>query len=219
MLKNGEKGVILQRDKETYAIVPHIPLGVITVEFLQKLVEVAKKYEIKAMKITSANRIALVGLREEVIDEVWEKLGVTPGAAIGLCVRSVKVCPGITFCRLGQQDSLNLGAKLDKRYHGKTLPTKFKIGVSGCVNDCAETCIKDLGFIGKPKGWTVTVGGCGGARPMLARKLMKNLSTEDALKIADKIIKFYEENGKKEERLGRFIEKFGWENFCKKILE
>jgi len=56
MLKNGEKGVILQRDKETYAIVPHIPLGVITVEFLQKLVEVAKKYEIKAMKITSANR-------------------------------------------------------------------------------------------------------------------------------------------------------------------
>ena len=219
MLKNGEKGVILQRDKETYAIVPHIPLGVITVEFLQKLVEVAKKYEIKAMKITSANRIALVGLREEVIDEVWEKLGVTPGAAIGLCVRSVKVCPGITFCRLGQQDSLNLGAELDKRYHGKTLPTKFKIGVSGCVNDCAETCIKDLGFIGKPKGWTVTVGGCGGARPMLARKLMKNLSTEDALKIADKIIKFYEENGKKGERLGRFIEKFGWENFCKKILE
>jgi len=56
MLKNGEKGVILQRDKETYAIVPHISLGVITVEFLQKLVEVAKKYEIKAIKITSANR-------------------------------------------------------------------------------------------------------------------------------------------------------------------
>ena len=101
----------------------------------------------------------------------------------------------------------------------KILPTKFKIGVSGCVNDCAETCIKDLGFIGKPKGWTVTVGGCGGARPMLAHKLTKNLSTEDALKIANEIIKFYEENGKKGERLGRFIEKFGWENFCKKILE
>ena len=219
MLKDREKGVVLQRDKKTYAIVPHVPLGLLTVNFLQKLLEVAKKYEVKAIKITSANRIALIGFKEEELDEVWEDLGVVPGAAKGLCVRSVKVCPGITFCRLGQQDSLNLGAELDKRYHGKDLPTKFKIGVSGCVNDCAETCIKDLGFIGKPKGWTVTVGGCGGARPLLARVLARNLSTEEALKIAEKVINFYEENGKKGLRLGRLIEKFGWEEFCKKILE
>jgi len=31
------------------------------------------------------------------------------------------------------------------------------------------------------------------------------------------IIKFYKEKGKKEERLGRFIEKFGWEEFYKKF--
>ncbi|WP_022852744.1 nitrite/sulfite reductase domain-containing protein [Thermodesulfatator atlanticus] len=218
MLKDGEKGAVLQRDKETYAIVPHVPLGVVTPEFLQKIAEIAVKYNVKAMKLTSADRIALVGLKEEDIDKVWEELGVDPGAAVGACVRSIKVCPGTTFCRLGQQDSLGLGAELDKRYHGYQLPAKFKIGVSGCVNDCAETCIKDLGFIGKPKGWTVMVGGCGGARPMLYRKLVDNVSTEEALAIADKIIKFYEENAKKGDRLGRLIERVGFEEFQKIIL-
>jgi len=166
----------------------------------------------------SADRIALVGLKEEDIDKVWEELGVNPGAAVGGCIRSIRVCPGTTFCRLGQQDSLALGAELDKRYHGYALPTKFKIGVSGCINQCAETCIKDLGFVGKPKGWTVLVGGCGGARPMLARKLTDNVSSEEALQLADKIINFYEKNAKKGERLGRFIDRIGFEEFQKAIL-
>ena len=218
MLKDGEKGAVLQRDKETYAIVPHVPLGVVTPDFLRKLAEIAEKYGVKAMKLTSADRIALVGLKEEDIDKVWEELGVDPGAAVGACVRSVKVCPGTTFCRLGQQDSLGLGAELDKRYHGYQLPAKFKIGVAGCINDCAETCIKDLGFVGKPKGWTVRVGGCGGARPMLARTLTENVSTEEALEIAEKIIKFYEEKAKKADRLGRLIERVGFEEFKKAIL-
>ncbi len=218
MLKDGEKGAVLQRDKETYAIVPHVPLGVVTPEFLKKIAEVAEKYGVKAMKLTSADRIALVGLKEEDIDKVWEELGVAPGAAVGACIRSIKVCPGTTFCRLGQQDSLGLGAELDKRYHGYQLPAKFKIGVSGCINQCAETCIKDLGFVGKPKGWTVLVGGCGGARPMLARKLTENVSTEEALEIADKIVKYYEANAKKGDRLGRLIERVGFEEFQKTIL-
>jgi hypothetical protein len=30
MLKLGEKGTILQRDNQTYAVAPHIPCGVLT---------------------------------------------------------------------------------------------------------------------------------------------------------------------------------------------
>ncbi len=217
-LKDGEKGAVLQRDKKTYAIVPHVPLGVVTPEFLRKVAEVAEKYGVAAMKLTSADRIALVGLKEEDIDKVWEELGVNPGAAVGACVRSIKVCPGTTFCRLGQQDAIGLGAELDKRYHGYQLPAKFKIGVSGCINQCAETCIKDLGFVGKPKGWTVTVGGCGGAKPMLAQVLTENLSDAEALEIADKIVKYYEANAKKGDRLGRLIQRVGFEEFKKAIL-
>ena len=75
MLKLGEKGAIPQRDKTTYAIAPHIPCGVVSPELLRKLADIAEKYEAQAMKITGATRIAIVGLKEEDIDKVWEELG------------------------------------------------------------------------------------------------------------------------------------------------
>ena len=116
------------------------------------------------LKITSAARIAIVGLKEHEVDKIWSELAMSPGAAVGLCVRSVRACPGTTFCKRGQQDSLGLGMKLDEKYHGLQLAAKFKLGVSGCPNQCAETCIKDIGLVGTPKGWKVLVGGNGGGK-------------------------------------------------------
>jgi NAD(P)H-nitrite reductase large subunit len=131
MLKLGEKGAILQRDKETYAIAPHIPCGVATPQLLRKLADVAEKYNAKALKITGATRIALVGIKEEDIDKIWAELSMTPGAAVGLCVRSVRACPGTAFCRLGKQDALGMGMKLDALYHGAELPGHQLCGVLG----------------------------------------------------------------------------------------
>ena len=79
-----EKGAILQRDKETYAIAPHIPGGITTPTMLHKLADVAEKYNAAAIKITSAQRIAIVGLPADKLDEIWSVLGEKPGAAIGL---------------------------------------------------------------------------------------------------------------------------------------
>ncbi len=63
MIKDGEKGAILQRDKLTYAIAPHIPCGVVSPATLRKIADVAEKYGAAAIKVTSAQRIAIVGLR------------------------------------------------------------------------------------------------------------------------------------------------------------
>jgi len=213
MLKDGEKGAVLQRDKETYAVVPHTPLGLITPDQLRKIADVAEKYQAKALKLTSVGRLAMVGFKEEDIDAVWSELGIPPGAAVGLCVRSVKACPGTTFCRLGQQDAVALGLELDKRYHGRELPGKFKIGVAGCPNQCAETSVKDLGFFGKAKGWTMLVGGNAASRPRLAEAVAEGLSTDQALALADKVLAFFAENGKKGERIGRTIDRLGVEAF------
>ena len=215
-----EKGGILQRDKETYAIAPHIPGGITTPAMLRKLADVAEKYNAAALKITSAQRIAIVGLPADKLDEIWSVLGEKPGAAIGLCVRSVKICPGTTFCKKGQQDSVTVGLELDKRYHGLELPWKFKMGVSGCMNDCAETCIKDIGLVGKPKGWTIKVGGNGGGIARLSKPLVEDIATnEDALAIIDKIVNWFKEQGKVG-RLGKIIEDTGgMDNFKAVILK
>jgi NAD(P)H-nitrite reductase large subunit len=213
-----EKGAILQRDKETYAIAPHIPGGIITnFDLLRKLADVADKYGVKAIKLTSAERFAMVGLKADDLDEVWKELGLVPGAAIGLCVRSVKICPGTTFCRIGMQDAMGVGLKLDEKYHGMELPFKFKIGVSGCPNNCSESSVKDLGLVGMAKGWRVLAGGfVSGLKPRLADVIATGLNDEEALALTDKVIDWYRDMGKKK-RLGRVIDEVGLERFMTEL--
>ncbi len=63
-----EKGAIIQRDSETFAVAPHIPGGIIQPAKLRKIAEVAEKYGL-VLKITSAQRIAIVGIKEKDLDK------------------------------------------------------------------------------------------------------------------------------------------------------
>ncbi|MDO4549961.1 MAG: NAD(P)/FAD-dependent oxidoreductase [Planctomycetia bacterium] len=209
MFQDGDNGAIIQRDKQTYAVAPHVPCGVVTPEILRKLADVAEKYHVQAMKITSAARIALVGVTEEEVPAIWTDLGMDPGAAVGICVRSVKACPGTTFCKRGQQDSLAVGMELDRRYHGMEMPGKIKMGVSGCPNQCAENAIKDISLMGTAKGWRLMVGGNGGAVPRLAQTVCDNLSTEEAYEYIEKVLAYYREFHQAKERIGRTVERNG----------
>ncbi|MCD6561773.1 MAG: NAD(P)/FAD-dependent oxidoreductase [Deltaproteobacteria bacterium] len=209
-----EKGAVIQADYQTYAIVPHLPGGLCTPAILRNVADVAEKYKAAAIKLTGASRLAMVGLREEDLDNVWADLTLSPGAAVGLCVRSIKFCPGITFCRLGKQDAVGLGMKIDEKYHGVKTPSKLKIGISGCPNCCAESWLKDIGFIGTAKGWKIVVGGNAASKPMIAQVLAKDLSDDDALVLVEKVIEGYKKHTKPQ-RLGKLISEIGLEEFKK----
>jgi len=207
-----EQGAIVQRDKETYAIAPHIPGGIITdSNLLRKIADVSDKYGCKALKVTSAQRIALVGIKPEDLEQAWADLGMDKGAAIGMCVRSVKICPGTTFCKRAKQDSVGLGLKLDELYHGRALPSKLKIGVSGCSNSCAESAVKDIGLMGLPGGYTIMVGGLASGYGRVGQVIYKDKSEEEVLTIVERILDLYDYAGKHGQRLGRFIDKVGIE--------
>lgn len=213
-----EKGAILQRDRETYAIAPHIPGGITDTATLRKICDVADRYGVKELKLTSAQRIALMGVKEDDLDAIWSDLQEKPGAAIGLCVRSVKICPGTTWCKRAVQDSVALGLKIDALYHAMELPNKMKMGVSGCMLSCAEVTVKDIGVMGTPKGWRVYVGGNAGARPQLADLLTDGLATDDeVLSLIDRIVTWYRNSGS-ELRLGKAIEQAGVERFRAEVL-
>jgi NAD(P)H-nitrite reductase large subunit len=213
-----EKGAIIQRDKATYAIAPHIPGGLITdFNLLRRIADVAEKYQARVIKITSAERFALVGVQAQDLDQIWQELGLVPGAALGLCVRSIKICPGTTYCRLGVQDAVGVGLKLDEKYHGLPLPYKFKIGVSGCSNNCSEASIKDLGLVGAAKGWRVLAGGlASGLNPRLADVIAVNLNDEEALALAARVLDWFERAGKKR-RLGKIIDEIGLARFKEEL--
>ena len=211
-----EKGAILQRDRETYAIAPHLPGGIVSAQQLRMIADVAEKYNAATLKVTSSQRVAIVGLKEGDLDKAWEDLGIKPGAAIGICVRSIKICPGTTFCKRGQQDAVGLGLKLDELYHGMPLPSKFKMAVSGCANSCSEPAIKDIGIMGTPKGYTLMVGGNAAIKPRLADVIADELTEDEVLRLVDKIISFCKANGSKH-RLGRVIDEMGLDRFKEDI--
>ncbi len=213
MLKLGEKGAIPQNDNETYAIAPHIPCGVVTPDLLRKIADVSEKYQAKAIKITGATRLAIVGLKESDIDSVWEELGMGKGAAVGLCVRSIRACPGTTFCKLGKQDALGIGMELDRKYHAAALPGKFKMAVSGCKLSCSESWVRDIGLIGFPGGWTLTIGGNVGMTPRIGKELVAGLDDDQVLAAVEKVIAVYTDQAKPGERLGKMIERLGLDPF------
>lgn len=209
MLKLGEKGAIPQRDGQTYALAPHIPCGLITPQLLRRLADVAEKYEVQAVKITGATRVALIGVKEAEIDAIWEELQLDKGAAVGLCVRSIRTCPGNRYCKIGQQDALGVGLKLDHIYHARQLPGKFKMAVSGCHLSCAESWVRDIGLIGRKEGWVLVIGGNVGAEPRIAQPVAEGLTDERALAAIEKVLAVYARDAKKGERLGKMIDRVG----------
>lgn len=210
MLQDGEKGAVLQIDKQTYALAPHTPCGIVTPDLLRKIADAAEKYDVKLVKITSAYRIGLFGVKEDDLDNIWQDLGMDPGHLVGLCVRSVRCCPGSTWCKLGQRDSMAMGVKLDKTYHGMEMVNKCKIAVSGCPINCAEGWVRDIGLYPQGKsGWVLLAGGNVGSRPRIAQELMRGLDDDQAEKAVALVVEFYNQNAKRGERIGKMLERTG----------
>jgi NAD(P)H-nitrite reductase large subunit len=71
--------------------------------------------------------------------------------------------------------------------------------------------------MGMPKGFKLMVGGNGGVQPRIAQTIYEELDEEQVLEKVDQIIKVYGENAKKHERIGKYIERIGLEEFKKQL--
>jgi NAD(P)H-nitrite reductase large subunit len=216
-MDDAPKGAILQRDKKTYAIVPRTPAGMVSPEILEGIMKVVRQYNIPITKITSGQRLALVGIKKEDINPVWDALQMDVGRAIELCLHYVQACPGTAVCTYGRQDSLGLGLDIEEFFYDYQLPAKVKIGVSGCPFCCGESYVRDIGIIGKKKGWIVTFGGNSGGRPRIADVLAKDLSKDEVIELMKKCLDYYKNNAKKKERTARFVNRIGIEEMKKHL--
>lgn len=218
MTDETPRGAILQRDKKTYAIVPRTPAGLLNPDFLENVAAVARKYEIPIIKITSGQRLALVGLEKEQVEPAWSDLQTGVGKAVELCLHYVQACPGNSVCKFGVDDSLGLGLEIEEMYEGEDFPAKLKFGISGCPFCCAESYMRDIGAFAKQKGWTVIVGGNSGGRPRIGDILAQDVSREEVIRLSRKFLAYYKENGRKKERAARFVERVGIEAVKKAVL-
>ncbi|WP_425515751.1 NAD(P)/FAD-dependent oxidoreductase [Methanofollis formosanus] len=209
--EEGPRGAILQRDLETYAIVPRTPAGLVSTTDLENIVKVARRYEVPVLKITSGQRMALVGIKKEEVDQIWSELGMTVGEATAPCLHYVQACPGTEVCKYGVQDSLGLGTEVEAVYRDLNLPAKLKVGVSGCPRCCGESYVRDIGVLGTTKGWTVIFGGNSGGRPRIGDVIATDLNRDEVLDLVRRLLEYYQVHGKPGERTHRMVERVGIE--------
>jgi NAD(P)H-nitrite reductase large subunit len=211
-------GAILQRDGMTYAVVTRIPAGIVTPEDLETIAKAGRKYHVPMLKITSGQRIALVGLEPDDVRKVIEDLGPLAKPETAPCVKFVQACLGTDMCRFGNQDSIGLAREVDKQFANQTFPAKIKIGISGCPRCCGESHTRDIGIMGTNKGWTVFFGGNGGTRPRFGDIIARNLSAAEALDCAQRLAEYYKSHAKSHERTARFMERIGMDTLKSDLL-
>lgn len=217
----GNHGGNLQKIKNgqrTYGITPHIPGGFVAPDTLIKIAEVAKKYN-GILKITSGQRILIINLKEEDLENVWNDLKMKPAVRIQNSIKNVEICPA-NFCKRSKYPTIGLGMKISNNFHGMELPCRTKIAVVGCKNACTGAYSKDIAVIVDIEGkFFITVGGSSGFNPRSADILIEGISEDEAYIFVETILEYYNENGQLGEKLGHFIDRIGIDLFRKDILE
>lgn len=208
----------IQKDG-TYSVVPRMYGGLTMPDELIRIAETAKRYNIPTVKLTGGQRIALLGVKKEDLIDVWKEVGTPSGFAYGKALRTVKTCVGSTWCRFGTQDSMALGARLEKMLERMWTPAKFKMAVSGCPRNCAEASIKDLGIVGIQGGWEIYCGGNGGVKVRAADLLCTAKDEAELVDIVKAYVQFYREDARHNERTAAWIERTGLDRVKKMVVE
>ncbi len=178
-LKKG--GFMRQVQKDCFSLRIRIAGGQIQADQLQKVTEIAEKYGHGLIHMTSRQGIEIPFIKlmdVEIVKKELNKAGLQPGAS-GASVRTITACQGENICSSGLIDTTSLAIELDNRYFAKELPHKFKIGVTGCKNNCLKAEENDLGIKGGVKpAWQKDVCNycrlCEAICPVQAIKVQRN---------------------------------------------
>ncbi len=208
----------IQKDG-TYSVIPRMWGGETTADELRRIADVVDKYKIPTVKVTGGQRIDLLGVQKEDLQNVWKDIGMPSGHAYAKALRTVKTCVGSEWCRMGTQDSTQMGKDLERAMWRMYAPHKVKFAVSGCPRNCAEAGIKDVGIIGVDSGWEMYVAGNGGIKTEVAHFFTKLKTAEEVLEYTGAFCELYRQEGWYLERTVHYVNRVGLDYVKKRILE
>ncbi|MBT84678.1 MAG: nitrite reductase large subunit, partial [Sutterellaceae bacterium] len=208
----------IQKDK-TYSVVPRMWGGETTAAELRRIADVVDKYNIPTVKVTGGQRIDLLGVKKEDLQDVWKDLDMPSGHAYAKGLRTVKTCVGSEWCRFGTQDSTQMGKDLERGLFKMYAPHKVKLAVSGCPRNCAESGIKDVGVIGVDSGWEIYVGGNGGIKTEVAQFLCRVKTSDEVMAVSGAFLQLYRKEGWYLERTVHYLERVGLEHAKARVVD
>jgi len=208
----------IQKDG-TYSVIPRMWGGETTASELRRIADAVDKYKIPTVKVTGGQRIDLLGVKKEDLVNVWKDIGMPSGHAYAKALRTVKTCVGSEWCRMGTQDSTQMGKDLERAMWRMYAPHKVKFAVSGCPRNCAEAGIKDVGIIGVDSGWEMYVAGNGGIKTEVAHFFAKLKTAEEVMEYTGAFMQLYRLEGWYLERTVHYVNRVGLDYVKKRILD
>ncbi|MBE0513974.1 nitrite/sulfite reductase [Sulfurimonas sp.] len=178
--------------------------GKIGVEGLSGLIKIAKKYDITAIRATTAQNFVITDLPSEnavsVVEELHE-IGIdakpSPFKAKTLS------CTGINFCKYAVSETKDLSVKLVEHLERKFphFEERLSFSVNGCPNSCAHPHIVDIGLLGckvkrdgeSVSGFELILGGnLEGDKSSFGRKTGIKFAADDTFMVVESIIESYQ---------------------------
>ena len=208
----------IQKDG-SYSVIPRMWGGETSASELRRIADAVDKYKIPTVKVTGGQRIDLLGVKKEDLVNVWKDIGMPSGHAYAKALRTVKTCVGSEWCRMGTQDSTQMGKDLERAMWRMYAPHKVKFAVSGCPRNCAEAGIKDVGIIGVDSGWEMYVAGNGGIKTEVAHFFVKLKTAAEVLEHTGAFCELYRQEGWYLERTVHYVNRVGLDYVRKKILD
>ncbi|MDR1395344.1 MAG: 4Fe-4S binding protein [Deltaproteobacteria bacterium] len=147
-LKSG--GFLQQQHKDTFSMRLKVVGGHLTAGQLTAAAAASEKYGRGYVHLTSRQGLEIPFIKLADVENIKADLaagGLEPGGC-GPRVRTVTACQGSDICPNGCIETRSLAQAISDRYYGRTLPHKFKIGLTGCQNNCLKAEENDLGIKG-----------------------------------------------------------------------
>jgi dissimilatory sulfite reductase (desulfoviridin) alpha/beta subunit len=143
-------GIIAQKQKDTFLIRLRTVGGEMTAEELNTVSQVSRKYGKGRVHLTTRQAVEIHNVGMDDLQAAREELE-AGGIVLGVCGprgRGIVACPGSATCTSGIIETKDLAGELDAGYFRVQAPHKFKIGISGCPNNCSKPVENDVGVMG-----------------------------------------------------------------------
>jgi len=226
-----QAGVQMQRIK--------IPLGLLTLDQMERLAELSEDYAVGVSHITTRQDVQFHFLNINDTPNLFRRLaevGITTREACGNSGRNVTACPNSGVCTDETFDvtpyARAMAYFLLRHPDTQNFGRKFKIAFSGCAHHpCGLARMHDIGAVARVRqengaarrGFEVYMGGGLGAVPHQAKLFSEFIPAEEMLPTAQAVARVFARLGEKKNRgkarMKFLIAKLGVEEFRALVLE
>src|SRR5215210_5422990 len=185
------------------------------------------------LDLTTRQDVQMHWLKMEHIPEIWrrlEEVGITTVQACGDSARNVLCCPVSGLDHNEVIDAFPVAQAISAYFTGNreyaNLPRKFKMSITGCLEDCAQAEINDVGMLPArledgTLGFNLRVGGGLSDGPRMASDVDVFVRPEDAVEITRGIAQVFGELGDRENRwtarMRYLVQELGPEGFREEL--